>query len=523
MLRAFGGIRALQPCHRALGKPVSRGLDSGQYRYLRQSAAAGENFLKSADSQLVFASIAEIGKLFRKGQLSPVELARFLLDRIDELNSKLNAYLTVCKETATQQAVRAESELCIKARRKSRRDRGPLHGIPISLKDNIYTAGIRTTGGSKILHDFVALHDAPVVTSLKDAGAVILGKTNMHEFAYGVTTENPHYGPARNPWDPERITGGSSGGSAAALAAGLGYGSIGTDTGGSIRIPASLCGVVGLKPGIGRVNPEDVIPLSKTLDVVGPLARTVEDAALLFDTISVKGEKERPFIPGRFSSARERRPALGIPKEFFFDVLNPDVELGFQTALRVMKKLGARFKEVSIPQLAETEDAGNQIAWAEATYYHQQAGWFPQHAGEYGEDVRVRLEMGTKVTAAGYLRALELREKFVETFHRVLSDNRLDAFVLPTTPIPAPLIGEESISIRESKHPTRALLLRLNRPANLAGVPAVSLPCGLTRGGLPIGLQFVGALANERKLLELAYHFEQACPLNARPDLDFTN
>jgi len=452
-----------------------------------------------------------------------VELTRFLLDRIEKINPRLNAFITVCEESAMEQAVRAESELCIRTRGKSRRDRGRLHGIPISLKDNIYTKDIRTTGGSKILKDFVPLHDAPVATSLKKAGAVLLGKTNMHEFAYGVTSENPHFGPARNPWDLQRIPGGSSGGSAAALAAGLCYGSIGTDTGGSIRIPASLCGVVGLKPGVGRVSMEDVIPLSPTLDFVGPLARTVKDAALLLAPIFVKGKNEPSLLPGRLAASRGRRPCLGIPKEFFLEVLDPEVEAAFEAALHILKKRGARFKEVSLPQLLETEEAGNQIAWAEATLYHQQAGWFPEHATEYGEDVRTRLEMGTKVTAVDYLRALEVREVFIQSFHDVLAYNKLDALVVPTTPITAPRIGEDSVSIKGATHPTRALLLRLNRPANLAGVPAISVPCGLTKSGLPVGLQFIAGWTDEPLLLEIAAAFELDCPLAARPDLDSFN
>ena len=222
------------------------------------------------EADLPFASIQEVGRLFRKRKLSPVELTKLMLARIEQLNPKLNAYLTVTAELALAQAKKAEAELFAPRGRKARRDRGPLHGIPISLKDNIYTKDIRTTAGSKILKDFVPQHDATIVAQLKEAGAIILGKTNLHEFAYGVTTNNPHFGPTRNPWDLSRIPGGSSGGSAAAVAAGLCYGSIGTDTGGSIRIPAALCGIVGLKPTFGRVSVGDVIPLSPRLDCVGP-------------------------------------------------------------------------------------------------------------------------------------------------------------------------------------------------------------------------------------------------------------
>jgi len=474
----------------------------------------------ATESVFTFASIPEVARLYRQRKLSPVELTRFLLERINKLNAHLNAFITVSEELALQQAKRAESELVGKRGDKSRRDRGPLHGIPISLKDNIYTAEVRTTAGSRVLRDFVALHDAPVVTALKEAGAVLLGKTNMHEFAYGTTSNNPHYGAVRNPWDVSRIAGGSSGGSAAALAAGLCYGSIGTDTGGSIRIPSSLCGVVGLKPGLGRVSTDDVVPLSPTLDFVGPLARSAEDAALLLEAIGVRGKGERRLRLGRVPSSRSRRPRLGVPQEFFLEVLSPEVERAFQTALRTLEKGGARLKEVFLPLLPETEDAGNQIAWAEATHYHQHAGWYPAHAEEYGEDVRKRLEKGTKVPAVAYLQALELRDQFIAAFHVILQEEELDALVVPTTPITATRVGEESVAIKGSIHPTRALLLRLNRPANLAGVPAISVPCGLTENGLPVGLQFIGAVTEELLLLELAYNFERACPLGAQPVLD---
>ena len=463
----------------------------------------------STDSQLAFASIAEIGKLFRSGKLSPLELTRFLLDRIASVNPKINAYLTVDQAGAIKAAKRAEAAL--RAKKSKNRNLGALHGIPISLKDNIYTAGIRTTAGSKILREFVPRHDAPVVTALKNAGAVILGKTNLHEFAYGVTTVNPHYGPTCNPWDLQRICGGSSGGSAAALAAGLCCGSIGTDTGGSIRVPASLCGIVGLKPGIGRVSTDGVVPLSATLDFVGPLARTVGDAALLFSAISNN--------TNRSSSSRKHRLRLGIPNEFFFDLLGPDVRAAFESSLRVLEKQGAKLIKVSVPLLVETEDAGNQIAWAEATQYHQQQGWYPAHASDYGEDVRSRLEMGATVSAVSYLNALELRKNFIAGYHSVLQQENLDAFVVPTTPIPAPLIGENQTVIDGKKYPTRALLLRLNRPANLGGVPAISVPCGFTPTGLPVGIQFLGGVNGEALLLEIASTIERALPKPPHPDL----
>jgi aspartyl-tRNA(Asn)/glutamyl-tRNA(Gln) amidotransferase subunit A len=474
----------------------------------------------TTDAQIAFASISQIGKLYRQRKLSPVELTRFLLQRIKKVNPHLNALITVSEELALRQARRAESELGGSRSKKARRDRGPLHGIPISLKDNIQTAGVRTTAGSRILQDFVPLHDAPVVTALKKAGAVMLGKTNMHEFAYGATSNNPHYGAVKNPWDRSRISGGSSGGSAAALAAGLCYGSIGTDTGGSIRIPASLCGVVGLKPGLGRVGAERVVSLSPTLDFVGPLARSAEDAALLLDAIGKRGKGERSLRLDRSLSPHSRRPRLGIPKEFFMDVLSPEVERSFQAALNVLQKHGACLKEVSLPLVQESEFAGNQIAWAEATHYHQHSGWYPAHAAEYSEEVSSRLEMGTKVPAVVYMQALELRQQFIAAFHVTLEEEKLDALAVPTTPIAATLLGEESVNINGASHPTRALLLRLNRPANLAGVPAISVPCGLTENGLPVGLQLIGPVMDEVLLLELAHNFERINPIAAYPALD---
>src|ERR1700674_2667679 len=326
------------------------------------------------DTDLAFASIEEIGKLFRKRKLSPVELTKLMLARIERLNPKLNAYITITAELALAQAKKAESELLAPRSRKGHGDRGPLHGIPISLKDNIYTKGIRTTAGSKILKDFIPQHDAKVVVMLKEAGAVLLGKTNMHEFAYGVTSNNPHFGPVRNPWDPTRIPGGSSGGSAAAVAAGLCYGSIGTDTGGSIRIPASLCGIVGLKPTIGRVNTDGTIPLSPHLDCVGPLARTAKDAALLLDPILVRAKHESRLSSTCKSSSQTQKFKLGLPREFFFDLISADVLDIFYAALHSLCSLGARIENVSMPLLEETEDAGNQIACPEARQYHQQPG-----------------------------------------------------------------------------------------------------------------------------------------------------
>jgi aspartyl-tRNA(Asn)/glutamyl-tRNA(Gln) amidotransferase subunit A len=470
------------------------------------------------DTELAFATIAEIARLFRTGKLSPVELTELMLTRIERANPKLNAYIAVTDELARTQAKSAEVELGVRGKRKTRTDRGLLQGIPLSLKDNICTEGIRTTAGSKILRDYFPERDARIVTRLKQAGAVLLGKTNMHEFAYGVTNNNPHYGAARNPWDTARIPGGSSGGSAAGVAAGLCFGSIGTDTGGSVRIPAALCGIVGLKPGLGRVDMTGVIPLSVTHDCVGPLARTTADAAILFEAIGGRTGKREGERRRGGSAVKMSKVRLGIPREFFFDVISGEVEKSFDAAVRCFRGLGAKIKEVSIPLLAQTEKAGNRIAWAEASHYHKQSGWFPGRAAEYGEDVRSRLDAGTKVLGVEYLEAQDQRRAFISQLREVMEEELIDALIVPTTPLAAPLIGEETTRIAQDEHPTRALLLRLNRPANLAGVPAISVPGGFTADGMPIGLQFIGAEGNEVLLLDIAGLYQSAKPSKVPPN-----
>ena len=440
-----------------------------------------------------------------------------MLARIEQLNPKLNAYITVTAELALAQAKTAESELFAPRGRKGHHDRGPLHGIPVSLKDNIYTKGIRTTGGSRILKDFIPRHDAEVVVLLKEAGAVILGKTNMHEFAYGVTSNNPHFGPVHNPYDLARIPGGSSGGSAAAVAAGLCYGSIGTDTGGSIRIPASLCGITGLKPSWGRFSCEGIIPLSPAFDCAGPLARTVGDAAILTGVLYSRVGREPNMARSSTLRSAPGKFSLGVPRQLFFDALSPEVRNAFDAALRDLCRAGMTTKDISIPLLDETEDAGNHIAWVDAALYHQQQGYFPARSAEYGDDVRSRLEMGSKVPAVDYLRALEIQKQFFQQLHLALAESAVDAIVFPSTAIEAPLLNQETIRIGAHEYPARALLLRHNRPANLAGVPAVSVPCGFTRSGLPIGLQFMASVSSEPVLLRIAKIFERTQPQYRRP------
>jgi aspartyl-tRNA(Asn)/glutamyl-tRNA(Gln) amidotransferase subunit A len=437
-----------------------------------------------------------------------VELTEAALAQIERFNPALNAFITVTAEEARRQAARAEQEI------RRGRCRGPLHGIPLSLKDNIQTRGIRTTAGSKVLADFIPEEDAFIVRKLRRAGAVLVGKTNLHEFAYGVTTNNPHYGPARNPWDAERIPGGSSGGAAVAVATGMCVAAVGSDTGGSIRIPAALCGVVGLKPTFGRVSCRGVVPLAPSLDHVGPLARCVGDTAIVLQAIAGYDPQDtqsaKQAVPDFRGGLRRlgRRVRLGLPREYFFERLEKEVHRAVQAARACLEKLGAQVEEISLPLIGESVEPSTQMAFAEALHVHQSAGWYPARKDDYSEELRRRLEAGVEIRAADYLRAFDaqkmVRDDFVQAFERV------DTILAPTTPMAASRVGENSVTIDGEEETVRSALIRLNRPANFTGLPAISLPCGFTRAGLPVGLQLIGPAFGEARLLQIARLYEQA-------------
>jgi aspartyl-tRNA(Asn)/glutamyl-tRNA(Gln) amidotransferase subunit A len=469
---------------------------------------------------LAFATIVELSSLIARRKISPVELTNLFLDRLEKDNSTLNAYLTITADAARAAARGSEKRIMQK------RSRGPLEGIPIALKDNIWTRGIRTTAGSKFLDHFIPEQDATVVTHVHRAGAIILGKTNLHEFAYGISTNNPHFGPTRNPWDTSRIPGGSSGGSAAAIAAGLCVASVGTDTGGSIRIPAALCGIVGLKPTFGRVSCHNVVALAPTFDHIGPLTRTAADAALILGAIARRDPLDAPTISQpRFKPygdvpqllkrlqptfSKKRPLKLGLPREYFFTTVAAEIREAIKSAVHSFEKLGAIIEEISLPHISDGDDASTSIALAEATHYHQTHGWYPAHSAEYGEDVRKRLEMGLDIRATDYLAALEVQKRVRAEFDAVLT--RVDAIIAPTVPITAPRIGENVVQIESNEEPVRGALIRLNRPANFTGLPAISVPCGWSEENLPIGLQLIGRAWCEEQLLVIAQLFEQAHP-----------
>lgn len=455
--------------------------------------------------ELCWLSAREAARLIRRKRLSPVELTRACLKRSQDLNETLNAYIALYPEEALQEARRLEAEA------QQGAWRGPLHGVPIALKDIFDTAGLPTTAGSRIFQGYIPKEDATVVQRLKKAGAILLGKLNLHEFAYGITTTNPHYGATRNPWDTSRVPGGSSGGSGAALAAGLCFLSLGTDTGGSIRIPAALCGVVGFKPTYGRVSRRGVFPLAWSLDHVGPMARTVEDAALLLGVISGYDPADPGSDPApvalylRGLDKGVKGMVLGVLTGGIFTLVDNDVEEAFMGAVHTLEGLGARIEEVSWTGVEEVPGAHLAILMAEASAIHER--WLRERLQEYGEDVRVRLLAGMALPGTLYLKAQQVRRKSTQTLLGILQ--RVDALLLPTCPVTAPPIGAERVTIGGRSVDVRTALTRFVSPFNLTGVPALSVPCAYSHEGLPIGLQIVGAPRADATVLRVGYALEQ--------------
>jgi aspartyl-tRNA(Asn)/glutamyl-tRNA(Gln) amidotransferase subunit A len=457
----------------------------------------------SLESGVAFLSIEEAARLLRRKKISPVDLVDEALERIERLNPSLNAFITVLREQALQAARRREREL------RSRKDRGPLHGIPITLKDNFLTRGIRTTAGSKILSNYVPSSHSAVARKLELAGAILLGKTNLHEFAYGISNENDHFGPAHNPWSPDRVTGGSSGGSAAAVAAGIGFASMGTDTAGSVRIPAALCGVTGLKPTFGLVSVEGVIPLSLSADHVGPIARTVTDACILLETIAEAYPKGAARPDHRKLRSRATlKCQVGWPKNYFFERIDPEVMRFIEAARKCFEAHGGKICEAHLPRITDWVRAATTIGIAEAARYHQSQGYFPARQKEYGKEIAERLEMGLSVSAVDYIRALELRREAQRDMDSVFE--KVDVILAPASPIPAWRIGENEITIAGEKETVRSAVVRVNRPANFTGHPSISVPCGFTSNDLPVGLQMIGPRWGEARLLSIALAYEQS-------------
>ena len=453
---------------------------------------------------LAFSSISEVSELLRRRKLSPVELTRSILDRIEKLNPALNAFITVTADQAMKSAQEAESEI------QQKKWRGPLHGVPLALKDLFDTAGVRTTAGSAMFKDRVPAEDAEVVRRLKAAGAVLLGKTNMHEFAFGGSSLVTYYGGVHNPWNLAYIAGGSSGGSAAAVAAALCFGALGSDTAGSIRNPAAYCGIVGLKPTYGLVSTRGVIPLSWSLDHVGPMTRTVTDTALLLQAIAGYDPEERTSrrmdVPN-YSSALHTRPAslrLGVPRDFFFEGLDPEIEAATNRALAVLEKLTAGIRDVSISARTQ-EELRATVRSAEAYAYH--AELIARSPELYQPETLGRLRAGAAVGAVEYIHAVQQLERTRRSIGEVF--RTVDAIVTPTCPINPPAIAQIGPH-RNGSPEFVARNIQDSSPFNVYGWPAISVPCGFTSKGLPIGLQISGPLGGDAVVLQVAHAYEQA-------------
>jgi aspartyl-tRNA(Asn)/glutamyl-tRNA(Gln) amidotransferase subunit A len=452
-------------------------------------------------------SLAVLSRELKERRLSPVEVVRTLLGRIE--NDETNAFITVTAERALEEASQSEREIM------ARRHKGPLHGVPISLKDLIYTRNIRTTMGSAFFAGHVPDHSATVARRLEEAGSILIGKTNTHEFAYGPTGDRSFFGPTRNPHNTRRITGGSSGGSGAAVAADLCYGALGSDTGGSIRIPAALCGVVGMKPTFGRVSKTGVFPLAWSLDHVGPITRTVEDNALMLNALAGHDPEDLCSVDlaaEDFTRNLERGvqgAAIGFPSTYYFEHLDEEVEARVREAAEDFTSLGAEVREVEVPNLWDTLHAQRLILAAEAYAVHEQRlKTEPDRFDDHGLE---RLLNGENLKAFRYANAQQRKLRSQREFGNILRE--LDVLLTPTVPIPAPEIGQRETTIGDYEEPVYSALTRLTGPTNLNGLPSLSVPCGTTSSGLPCGLQLIGRPFDELTLYRCGYAYEGAVGL----------
>lgn len=435
-------------------------------------------------------TIREMGALLRSGKTSASELVDEALKRARQ-HENLRAFITVAENEARAEAAERDREL------RSGVDRGPLHGIPIALKDLVYTKGIRTTGGSPLFQNFFPSWDADVVSRLREAGAISIGKTNLHELAFGITSRNPHFGSVLNPLAAERLPGGSSGGSAAAVAASIVPMALGTDTGGSIRIPASYCGIVGIKPTYGRVSRRGVLPLAFTLDHVGPMGSCVEDCALAMNAMA---DRKEDFNLSALADLKGTR--VGLPRNFFFDYVDETVAARVKAAISVMERAGAEIIEIAVPDFAELNTVSHIVILAEFASLHLNHN----QRDQFGPDVWSLLEQGRMIAGHEYVNAQRLRTVFREEMDSVWQ--KVDVLATPTTPIVAPHVDTERVSLNRLEETVRAATTRLVRGINCLGEPAISMPCGYADSLLPVGLQLIGPPFTDARLLQLAKTLE---------------
>lgn len=456
---------------------------------------------------LLKTTAAEVARQVGRGELTAAEVVASAIDRIQQLQPTLRAMITVTDESA-----RTRAEAIDRLVKQGLADRLPLLGVPVVVKDSFHVKGTRTTAGSKLLADFQPTEDATAVARLTKAGAIILGKSSLHEFAYGFTNQNPHYGDCKNPWDPERIPGGSSGGNAAALASGMALGAIGGDTGGSVRLPAGLCGVVGLKVTYGRVSRAGGVPLSWSLDTVGPMTRSVADAALMLSAVAGPDPADPTTRPGPVPDYSAglggdlRGTRIGIPHDRFLERVDPEIGAALQEAMGVLKDRGARLIDVRFPDVEPAIAAHRAILFSEASAAHETM--VRNQADQLGDDVRPSLQAGLFLTASQYLAARQGRLETIRQYREIWGE--FDVLLTPASPIAAPRIGETSTQLMGQEVPLLRAFLDLTCPFNLTGQPGLSVPCGFTKAGLPIGMQLVGRPWDEPTLLKVGSAYESA-------------
>ena len=467
------------------------------------------------DAELTRLTITELASRIRAKEVSPVEVTEAALAQADRLQPTINSFITILYDSARAQAKEAESAI---ARGNYK---GPLHGIPVGIKDNIATGGIRTTLGSKVLADHVPEEDAHVVSLCKQAGAIILGKENLEEFAAGATSNNPHYGAVHNPWGLDHIPGGSSGGGGANVAACVTFASLGTDLGGSVRIPGCFCGVVGLKQTYGRVSQRGLLVTSFNGDHIGPMTRSVSDSALMLQAIAGYDSLDPSTVPvpvpvytaGLEKSLRGLR--MGIPSDHYFEVLDPEVEASVRRAIASLEELGAEPKDVALPNMkyiSATRIAGT----ADMLVAHEP--YIDDHRHEYGPSVLHRALAGQFVLGRDYSKALKVQRLIKEEYARAF--RHVDFMVMPTSPVVAPRIDADSFTLAGAEHKVRGpgsgMIARNTMPGNATGLPAISVPCGFNSQGLPIGLQFMGRPFEESLLFQIAHAYEGISPSQGR-------
>ena len=462
--------------------------------------------------EICYMSAGDLSKLVQNKEISPVEIIEAHLTRIDATEPVLNSFITLLADEARGAALQAEKDI------QAGRYKGPLHGIPVALKDLYNTGGVRTTSGSRIFDNFIPTEDCTVAAKFQQAGAILVGKLNMHPFAYGPTGENLDYGHMHNPWNPDMVTGGSSGGSGSAAAAGQCTITTGSDTGGSIRIPAALCGIVGLKPTYGLVSRHGLTPLSWSLDHPGPMTRTVEDAAITMNVIAGHDPKDvasaKVDIPDYTSALTGDIKGLriGIVKEYFETPLDPQVRKAVMDAIGLLESMGAEVKEVSYPMFNQSQAISSTVLMSEATAYHRDL--LEKDGHQIYEPVRQRLEAGLFISAAEYLRAQQARPIFDNQGRRLLDD--VDLLAGPTEPVTAPRIMASKVMAGEQEVGVVGALTQYTRPYNINGFPAISVPCGFSDENMPIGLQLAGKPFDELTVLRAAHAYEQATDWHTR-------